>query len=95
MAEDETTRIKHNLNVIRVYLARSFVGFGITEDKSDHSVCHFFTLSHPETSELFRLRVAWSRLSDDCNTPERTMRSLEHGFVAGKMRNANGDYFSW
>ena len=95
MAEEESARIEQNLNIIRVYLAKSFVGFDIIEDKSDQMVCHLFTLSHYETSDLFRLKVSWLRLSEKCNTPERTMRSLEHGFVAGKMRQANGDYFCW
>lgn len=44
MAEDESVRIEQNLNMIRRYLAKSFVGFDIIEDKSDQRVCHCFTL---------------------------------------------------
>jgi hypothetical protein len=95
MFEGEDNHIERNLNVIRTYLSRSFVGFDITEDKCDPDVGHAFSLMNRQTSEQVRLKVGWPRLSEECNTPERTMRSLEHGFVAGRMRNAKGDYFYW
>ena len=95
MGDDETRRIEENLNVIRGYLARSFVGFHITEDKSSQCLWHTFTMSNRDTGEQVRLKVAWARLSEESNTPDRTVRSLEHGGVAGKIRNANGDYFYW
>jgi hypothetical protein len=74
---------------------RSFVGFHITEDTSNQPLWHTFTLSNRDTGEHVRLKVAWARLSEEFNTPDRTVRSLEHGGVAGKMRNANGEYFYW
>ena len=95
MTDDESTRIEENLNVIRGYLARSFAGFHITEDKSYQRLWHTFTLSNRDTGEEVRFKVAWGRLAEESNTPDRTVRSLEHGGVAGKIRNANGDYFYW
>jgi hypothetical protein len=95
MVNDETTRIEENLNVIRAYLARSFVGFTFTEDKSNQRLWHTFTLSNYHTGEEVRLKVSWGRLAEASNTPDRTVRSLEHGGVAGKIRHANGDYFYW
>ena len=93
--DDESRRIEDNLKVIRDYLLRSFHGFAVTEDKSIRRSCHTFTLSNRNTGEDFRLKVAWDRLAEISNTPDRTTRALEHGGVAGRMRNANGDYFYW
>jgi hypothetical protein len=95
MADDEGRRIEDNLKVIRGYLARSFAGFKITEDRSNQRLWHTFTMLNRDTGEQVRLKIAWGRLSEESNTPDRTERSLEHGGVAGKMRNANGDYFYW
>ena len=95
MVDEEFRRIEENLRVIRDYLARSFVGFHVSEDKPMPKSCHNFTLSHSETGKSFRLKVAWGRLTEESNTPDRTTRSLEHGGVANKMRSANGEYFYW
>ena len=93
MVDEEAIRSEQNLKVIREYLARCFVGFKVTEDNQHKRLCHAFTLSNRNTGEEFRLKVAWARLSEVSNTPDRTTHSLEHGGVAGKMRQANGDYF--
>lgn len=95
MVDDESSRIDQNLTVIRAYLVRSFAGFDFTEDKSTQGASHTFTVSNRITGEDFRLQVAWDRLAQLSNTPDRTTRALEHGGVAGKMRSANGGYFYW
>lgn len=92
---EEASRIEQNLKIIRGYLLKSFIGFDVVEDTSTPGTSHAFSLSHRKTGEQVRLRVAWARLSEESNTPERTARSLEHGGVAGKMRSAKGNYFDW
>lgn len=95
---EEQDRIHENLKIIREYLMKGFPGFDMTEDTSDPSLCHKFTMTRLKTYEQFKLKVGWPRLSDKSNTPDKTKRSLEHGDVTGKMRkmrDGKGQYFYW
>ena len=93
---DDVELIQANLKIIREYLLKSFPGFNMTEDTPDPNVCHRFTMTNGKTFQLFRLKVGWSRFSENYNNPERTNRSLTHGGVAGKMRSEkNGQYYYW
>ena len=91
--QDEATRIDENLKGIRGYLTKCFEGFEITEDRSDQSMYHIFTVTKQKDHQQFKLKVGWPRLSDRSNTLERCTRALTHGDVAGKMGNAKGTYF--
>ena len=92
---DEQERIQLNLNTIREYLVNGFPGFKLTEDASDPSVCHRFTMTDVKTFQQYKLKVEWPRLSDVFSDPERINRSLVHGDVVGKMREAKGHYLYW
>ena len=93
MAEDKDWI--ENLKTIRDYLTKQFPGFVITEDSSNPGILHKFTMTHPKTSEQFKLKVGWHRLSEKSNNPEKTERSLVYGDVARKMRQQKGQYFYW
>ena len=87
---EEEDRIQQSLKVIREYLVRAFPGFDVTEDLSDPSICHKFTLTNATTCEQFKLKIGWPRLSDDVETMERL---LVHSDIAGKMRD--NKYYYW
>ena len=92
---DEQERIQLNLKTIREYLLIGFPGFHMTENISDPSVCHRFTMTDVKTFEQYKLKVEWHRLSDVFSNPERINRSLVHGDIVGKMREAKGHYLYW
>ena len=92
---DEQQRILENLKTIREYLMNEFASFEMTEDTSDPSILHKFTMTNAKTHEQFKLKVGWLRLSGKSNNPEKTERSLIHGDVARKMRQQKGQYFYW
>jgi len=50
MVLDERDRIHLNLQTIRDYFVKGFVGFDLTEDASDPTVCHRFTMTDLKTS---------------------------------------------
>jgi hypothetical protein len=89
MLEEEDC-IQQSLKIIREYLVRAFPGFDVTEDLSDPSICHKFTLTNATNSEQLKLKIGWPRLSDDVETMERL---LVHSDVAGKMRD--NKYYFW
>ena len=92
---EEKNLIAENLKTIREYLIKEFPSFLMTEDTSDPSVLHKFTMTNPKTYEQFKLKVGWPRLSDKSNNPEKTERALVHGDVARKMRQLKGQYLYW
>lgn len=92
---DEQERIQQNLKIIREHLIKEFPALNMTEDTSDRSICHKFTMTDLKTYQQFKLKVGWPRLSDKSNTPEKTLRSLVHEDIAYKMRRANGEYLYW
>jgi hypothetical protein len=92
---DEQQRILDNLKTIREYLMNEFASFEMTEDTSDPSILHKFTLTNAKTHEQFKLKVGWPRLSDKSNNPQKLQRSLIHGDVARKMRQHRGQYLYW
>lgn len=95
MLLNEQERIQQNLKTIREYLLNAFPGFHMTEDASDPTVCHRFTMTNVKTFEQYKLKVEWHRLSDVLSNPDRTDRSLVHGDVVRKMRDAKGHYLYW
>jgi hypothetical protein len=92
---EEKNLIAENLKTIREYLVKEFPSFMMTEDTSDTSILHKFTMTNPKTHEQFKLKVGWPRLSNKSNNPEKTERSLVHGDVARKMRQHKGKYLYW
>jgi hypothetical protein len=92
---EEQNLIAENLKAIREYLTKEFPSFVMTEDTSDTSIMHKFTMTNPKTYEQLKLKVGWPRLSDKSNNPEKTHRSLVHGDVARKMRHHKGKYLYW
>ena len=92
---DEQQRILENLKTIREYLMNEFASFEMTEDTSDPSILHKFTMTNAKTHEQFKLKVGWPRLSDKSNNPQKLQRSLIHGDVARKMRQHKGKYLYW
>ena len=95
MVLDERDRIELNLGVIRQYLAKGFPTFQLTEDVSDRTICHRFTVTDIKTFEQFKLKVGWSRLSEITNNPETVNRSLMDDDVVARMRKAKGHYIYW
>ena len=92
--EDEATRIKQNLEVIREYLIGKFKGFELTE-KRDVPLSYTFTVTK-SSDERYQLKASWPQLSDQSNTPERTKQRLVTDDVAGRMKGkSQGEYFSW
>jgi hypothetical protein len=92
---EEQNLIAENLKAIREYLTEEFPSFVMTEDTSDTSIMHKFTMTNPKTYEQFKLKVGWPRLSDKSNNPQKIQRSLIHGDVARKMRQHKGQYLYW
>ena len=54
---DEQQRILENLKTIREYLMNEFASFVMTEDASDPSILHRFTMTNAKTHEQFKLKV--------------------------------------
>lgn len=99
---EEYRRIEENLTTIRHYIKIKFPGYTITEDSAPN-LYHQFTVTLSYLSEAlneklhksYGLKVDWSRLSDQRNTPERTLLSLNRGLVASWMVRAGDTYYSW
>ena len=92
---EESVLVSENLKTIREYLIKEFPSFVMTEDTSDASILHKFTMTNPKTHEQFKLKVGWPRLSHKSSNPEKLGRSLVHGDVARKMRQHKGKYLYW
>ena len=90
---EEQDYIQRNLKIIRDYLMKAFPGFDMTEDTTDPSVCHKFTLTNTTTFEQFKLKVGWTRFSDIDTGPEMMERLLVYSDVAGKLREEK--YYYW
>ena len=71
MVLDERDCIHLNLETIRDYLVKGFVGFQLTEDASDPTVCHRFTMTDLKTFQQYKLKVSWSRLGELTNSAEK------------------------
>jgi len=69
---------------IREYLRIQFKGFALTE-KPDAPSSHTFTVTK-SADEQYHLKVYWSQLSDQSQTPERTQQCLVVDDVAGRMK---------
>ena len=92
---NEREGTQQNLKIIREYLTKEFPGFKLTEDTSDGSICHRFTVTDLKTYQQFKLKVGAPRLSHKSTAPDKLLRSLVHGDVACKMRKLKGSYFYW
>jgi hypothetical protein len=93
MRKEDEAHIEANLEVIREYLCIQFKGFGLTE-KPDAPRSHTFTVTK-SADQQYHLKVYWSQLSDQSNTPESTKQCLVTDDVAGRMRGkSQGEYFS-
>jgi hypothetical protein len=92
---EEQNRLFENLKTIREYLMKEFASCVMTEDTSDPSILHKYTMTNAKTHEQFTLKVGWPRLSDKSNNPQTIQRSLIHGDVARKMRQHKGKYLYW
>ena len=95
MVLDEPDGIELNLRTIREYLRKGFPGFQLTEDASDLTICHRFTVTDVRTFEQYKLKVGWPRLSETTNTPKKLDRLLADDDVVGRMRKAKGQYVYW
>ena len=95
MSTAEDYRIAGNQQVIREYLANEFLGCTMTEDRAHPPTHHSFVMAEPRTDTRYKLKVSWGRLSDSGNVPEKTMTRLCGDNVAGKMRDAKGEFFYW
>ena len=95
MVLDERERIEQNLHTIREYLTKGFPGFQLTEDASDLTICHRFTVTDVRTFEQYKLKVGWPRLSEITNSPEKMNHSLAEDDVVARMRKAKGHYVYW
>ena len=94
MSNENKAHIEANLEVIREYLEIQFKGFGLTE-RPDAPRSHTFIVTK-SADQQYHLRVYWSQLSDQSNTPESTQQRLVTDDVAGRMRGkSQGEYFSW
>ena len=83
-----------NLEVIREYLIGQFKGFELI-DRPDRPISHTFTVTK-SADERYQVKVSWSQLSDNSNTPERTKQRLVTDDVAGRMKGkSQAEYFSW
>ena len=92
MVLDERERIQLNLQTIRDYLVTGFAGFQLTEDASDPTVCHRFTMTDLKTFQQYNLKVSWSHLGE---LTEKMAHSLVDVDVVSKMRDAKGHYWYW
>jgi len=94
MSNKVDPRVEATLEVIREYLRIQFKGFGLTE-KEDAPRSHRFTVTK-SADEQYHLKVYWSQLSDQSQTPEKTQQRLVADDVAGRMRGkSQGEHFSW
>jgi hypothetical protein len=91
---EDDSHVQGNMEVIREYLCSQFKGFGLTE-KPDAPLSHMFTMTR-SSDEEYKLKVYWSQLLDQRQTPERTQQRLVADDVAGRMRGkSQGEYFTW
>jgi hypothetical protein len=94
MSNDNKAHIEATLEIIREYLESQFKGFGLTE-RPDAPRSHTFTVTK-SADQQYHLKVYWSQISDQSNTPESTKERLVTDDVAGRMRGkSQGEYFSW
>ena len=94
MSNKDEPQVEANLEVIREFLCIQFKGFGLTE-KPDAPRSHTFTVTK-SADQQYHLKVYWSQLSDQSNTPESTQQRLVTDDVAGRMKGkSQGEYFSW
>ena len=94
MSNENKAHIEATLEIIREYLESQFKGFGLTE-RPDAPRSHTFTVTK-SADQQYHLKVYWSQLSDQGNTPERTQQRLFTDDVAGRMRGkSQGEYSSW
>ena len=94
MSNENKAHIEATLEIIREYLESQFKGFGLTE-RPDAPRSHTFTVTK-SADQQYHLKVYWSQLSDQGNTPESTQQRLFTDDVAGRMRGkSQGEYFSW
>jgi hypothetical protein len=94
MSNEYDLHVKANLEVIREYLGKQFKGFELTE-KGDGPLSYTFTVTK-SSDERYKLKVSWPQLSDQSNTPERTIQRLVTDDVAGRMKGkSQGEYFWW
>lgn len=84
--------IQRNLKVIRKYLMAAFQGFDMW-DEAEARICHKFILTNPKTSEAFKLKVMWGRISDDSTDGETLLKLMVASDVAGKLREEK--YYYW
>lgn len=90
---------EENQKAIQEYLKDQFKGFEVTE-RPEHPLYHWFTVTilkpPAKQSEQYKLRVAWPKISDHNNSPEKIARQLVLDEVANRMRaKPQGDYLSW
>ena len=71
---------------------KAFRGFDMW-DEAEPGICHKFILTNTETSEQFKLKVNWCRLSDPSTDAETMDRLLIYSDVAGKLREEM--YYFW
>jgi hypothetical protein len=94
ISNEDNPHVQANLEVIREYLRRQFKGFGLTE-KPNAPLSYTFTMTR-SSDEEYKLKVYWSQLADQRQTPERTQQRLVTDDVAGRMRGkSQGEYFTW
>ena len=94
MSNKADPHVEANLEIIREYLRIQFKGFGLTE-KPDAQRSHTLTVTK-SADQQYHLKVYWSQLSDQSNTPESTQQRLVTDDVAGRMKGkSQGEYFSW
>jgi hypothetical protein len=92
-SDDEQSRIKDNLAVVRCYLKNHFPLYTITET-SVPNLYHEFVVTNNTLHKRHRLKVEWARLSDRSNTPENTRSALDSGNVAsGMIQVGDSDYY--
>jgi hypothetical protein len=94
MGNENKAHIEATLEIIREYLESQFKGFGLTE-RPDAPRSHTFTVTK-SADQQYHLKVYWSQLLDQSNTPESTKQRLVTDDVAGRMKGkSQGEYFSW
>jgi hypothetical protein len=102
-------RLEENLSVIRHYLRGKFPGCTISEYSilsryQEFIVRNGAPLTDAPSDDLGRspallqnhkLKVDWSRLSQDKNTPERMLFLLHSTYVADWMVRTGQEQYSW
>ncbi|MEK7761309.1 MAG: hypothetical protein AAB433_06995 [Nitrospirota bacterium] len=92
--ETEDAFVNENQQVIRDYLIGKFKGFEVT-DTPNPPLSHMFIVTR-SAEERYRVKVTWSQISDNNNTPARIEQLLIAHDVAGRMRGkSQGEYFAW